>query len=82
MSIVTSLRVVIPLKGEICQESSILLEARFVKDGVRFLSPSIFQSRSVFGQSTPSKGFPALASISPRKGRDRPRCGLLVNFER
>jgi len=37
--------------------------------------------KNVFKQFTPSKGYPALDPISPRKGRHNSRWGLLVNFE-
>ena len=37
--------------------------------------------KDVFKQFTPSKGYPALDPISPRKGRHNSRWGLLVNFE-
>jgi predicted transcriptional regulator of viral defense system len=37
--------------------------------------------KDVFRKFTPSKGYPALDPISPRKGRHNSRWGLLVNFE-
>ena len=37
--------------------------------------------KDVFRSFTPSKGYPALDSISPRKGRYNSRWGLLVNLE-
>ena len=37
--------------------------------------------KDVFAHFTPTKGYPALDPISPRKGRHNSRWGLLVNFE-
>jgi predicted transcriptional regulator of viral defense system len=37
--------------------------------------------KDVFKRFTPSKGYPALDPISPRKGRHNSRWSLLVNFE-
>lgn len=35
----------------------------------------------LFGRFTPSKGYPSLDPVSPRKGRHNSRWGVLVNFE-
>lgn len=37
--------------------------------------------KDVFRNFTPSKGYPALDPLSPRKGRHNSRWGLLLNFE-
>ena len=37
--------------------------------------------KDVFRNFTPSKGYPALDPVSPRKGRHNSRWGLLLNFE-
>jgi predicted transcriptional regulator of viral defense system len=38
-------------------------------------------TKDVFAHFTPTKGYPALDPISPRKGRHNSKWGLLVNFE-
>jgi len=37
--------------------------------------------KEVFSRFTPSKGYPALDPVSPRKGKHSTRWGLLVNLE-
>ena len=37
--------------------------------------------KDAFRQFTPSKGYPALDPISPKRGKHNSRWGLLVNFE-